>query len=827
MKRKLPVSEALSFGLVLTFILGWYSPMLLNPNAYLTVGDGDGIKAFYVYASHIKNSVDYNEFMGMNYPYSQTHIFTDGQTVIAILFKFLSQWFPFFNTHSMGIYNVLMLMSYPLCAFMLAAIIKRLNMPLVFTVAASVAITLLSPQYFRLFGHPTLSYVCIVPLMWWLLIKYNESGKKLKWSLAIACNAMFWFAVHPYFIMLWVFFAMAYFVVAWLQQKHKMQYAKQQLPYLFLQTALPLAITRLYVKLYDLHQYRSESPYGFWEYYAEWNSVFIPNHGIHAGWFKQLLFPNGTQSWEGQAYIGFGAVLVVVYSIFKVVRYIAKRKTKLILHPVLPPVLKTAVLAAIPVLWFSMCLPFQLGLHSLVEHTSFLKQFRSLGRFAWVFYYIISVYAVYIIYLLYRNLHFKKIAWAAYTVVVLYFAVHIAEALPYHNEGKSKIHESPNYFNKKYLPGYYKELVSEVEKIRDSYQCFIMLPFYHIGSENYSKEFTPQAIQQSMVLSYWTNMPMLNSSAARSPILEAKNIMQFFSPASFQKEIEKDLPDKKDFLLVYNNEPLTDVELYWYNRAEFLWKSDRFELRKLKYDTVFKNKKSENTANGSNRWQDDIPTEMLGGDLIPIVQYNFDTLKSEQVFNGAGALQGDKKEYTLLLKRGDYKLNSEKEYVVGFWYYNKGELRTQVTCVIEQCDSAGNNCNWDVIWNPGESMIINGDWSYSTKKFKPQTTNGQVAVFLTGDKHSKQNTFIDDFMLAEVKSKGIEKSKEPHVMSEVELKANDERITSIISAIKADNKWMKEVARKAKEKKIPLDSMLMLDAEWVIGQEGNNQAANK
>ncbi|MBK7856414.1 MAG: hypothetical protein IPJ79_17330 [Bacteroidetes bacterium] len=275
------------------------------------------------------------------------------------------------------------------------------------------------------------------------------------------------------------------------------------------------------------------------------------------------------------------------------------------------------------------------------------------------------------------------------------------------------------------------------------------------------------------------------------------------------------MPNKKDFLLVYNNEPLTDVELYWYNRAEFLWKSDRFELRKLKYDTVFKNKQSENAGNGSNRWKDDVPTEMLGGDLIPIVQYNFDTFKSEQVFNGAGALQGDKKQYTLLLNRGDHKLNNEKEYTVGFWYYNKGELRTQVTCVIEQCDSAGNDCNWDVIWNPGESMIINGDWSYSTKRFRTKSSVGQISVLLVGGKHTRQQLYVDDFLLAEVSSEPSKSNYHKRIANTC-LNDEKEKIRNTIAVIKADNNWLNQVKSKSKQRNISLDSMLLLDAEWMI-----------
>lgn len=816
-------AEAISFALVLLFMLLYYFPIFLNPNAYLTVGDGDGIKAFYVFASHIKNSVHYNQFEGMNYPYGQTHIFTDGQTVIAILFKFLSRWFPFFQTHCMGIYNVMMFMSYPLCALILASVLKRLNIPLIFVVSGSFAITVLSPQYFRLFGHPTLSYVLFVPLIWWLLIRYKESSNKLKWSLLICLNAIFWFGVHPYYIMLWVLFAIAYFGIEYFQQKERKKFLKREWIYLVLQTALPLAITRIYISMYDLHAFRSKSPYGFWEYYAEWNSVFLPNHGFHAALLKNFFYPNGTQNWEGQAYVGIGTVFITIYSLFKIGRYIKNKNARLILNPVLPPVLKTAIWASVIVLLFSMCIPFQLGLHSLVEHLSFLKQFRSLGRFAWIFYYVMSVYSVYILYLIYRKLRINKVAFVAYTIPVLYFTLHVAESLPYHNEGKPRFKETPNFFSKKYLPAYYKEVIGEVEKRKQNYQCLIIFPFYHVGSENFGKEFTPLAAQQSMVISYWTNMPLLNSSAARSPVLEAKNIMQFFSPSFFIKEIEKDLPGKKDFFLIYNNEKLTDEELYWFNKSQPLWKNSRFELRALKYEDVFSTRQDTKQVDITYSLENQIPElvsfMMPGKKLKPVEKNNYDTLKSEQVFNGSGALQGTKRNFTFLLKRGNYNLVKEKEYVAGFWYYNKDELRTQATCIIEQCDRNGNNCNWDIIWNPGESMIVNGDWSYVTKKFKPGETGNQISIFMNGDKHSAQKIYVDEFSLFEIDENKISDLGSFSVMAGPEKKYDEKKINKIIQSILSSPDWLADVKTKAIKNNIPLDSMLRLDAIWVIEHE--------
>jgi hypothetical protein len=79
----------------------------------------------------------------------------------------------------------------------------------------------------------------------------------------------------------------------------------------------------------------------------------------------------------------------------------------------------------------------------------------------------------------------------------------------------------------------------------------------------------------------------LNSYAARSPILEGKNIMQFFSPPWFKKEIQKDLPDKRPFLICYVNEELTEQEKFFYDRSEELFKAGNYTLARLNYSTVF------------------------------------------------------------------------------------------------------------------------------------------------------------------------------------------------------------------------------------------------
>ena len=276
---------------VCVLITGWlfyfYHDIILSPNDYLTADWGDGVKAYAVFIGHIKNDTTYTNYQNMNYPYGQTHIFTDGQTGIANTFKFLSHYFSFFIDDAIGIYNLMMIFSYLGCAVFLFLIIRRLNMPPLFNILGSICITILSPQIFRMMGHLTLSYVVFFPFAWWLLIKFTESKKKIIFSFLIILNSTFWFFVHPYYVMIISLFYGAWWIVSFLQNKNLR--SKINFFHFILQVAIPLIITRLYVLAVDTHSFRSESPWGFWSNYARWDTVFMPTHAPFVDVFRKII----------------------------------------------------------------------------------------------------------------------------------------------------------------------------------------------------------------------------------------------------------------------------------------------------------------------------------------------------------------------------------------------------------------------------------------------------------------------------------------------------------------------------------------------------------
>ena len=47
----------------------------------------------------------------------------------------------------------------------------------------------------------------------------------------------------------------------------------------------------------------------------------------------------------------------------------------------------------------------------------------------------------------------------------------------------------------------------------------------------------------------------------------------------------------------------------------------------------------------------------------------------------------------------------------------------------------------------------------------------------------------------------------------------EERLQNLIKTIRADENWMRIVEEKAREHNISVDSMLLLDAKWIIESE--------
>jgi hypothetical protein len=748
LKRNLaPIIASL---LAFCWMFFFFHDVFRYPNAHLLNDQGDGMKAFFVFADHIKNDQSYHQQRNMNYPYGQTFVYTDGQPAIANAFKFLSGFIPFFSTHCIALYNYLILFSFVGCAFFLALILRRFQVSVVISILGAFCITALTPQIWRISGHPTMAYPVFFPIAWYLWLRLLDSGFSIKLLLLTIINTTFWFFVHPYLGMVITFFYGAYFFLLMLTKQRKKFSGFRNIISGVIVIIIPLVLLKLYSFAVDYHQFRPEFPWGFWKYYTSPRWIFLPHSGPLERMLKYYGLGNVDWDMEKLYYIGIMTDIILLILIFRILRFVYFGKFNRILKPVQNDSLRFSFGASLLLLLFAMCIPFIWGLDSVANYLGFLRQFRSLGRFAWAFYYVATVLGMYGFYLLIRYLIMKGMRVMAFTLMFFFFSAFIVEAY-FDVKDKARWAVVPeNIFNEKLLPEQSRELIAEVNKYKESHQCIVTLPFFHVGSDNFGVEFTEESLKISCIVSYWCNMPMMASSAARSPIVEARNLMQFFSPGYIKKSIQHDLPLKKDFLILYDKENLNASEKLMLSNSKKLYDNGKYELWSLPYDKVFGDNTNEIAAS-YHAAKDSLITEdnFLVSKKNGILSYNtFDGMESEFTYKGNGAMQSKKGNFTVLYE-GDKVLQPGVDYTVSFWYYNKGELRNLVLCAVEECNSDGSNCRWDIAWDPRRSMVIDGDWSLIEKTFQVKEANEKVKILLHWDEDVDLSIYIDEFLLRE------------------------------------------------------------------------------
>jgi hypothetical protein len=303
----------LTFGWLFIF----FHAVFIHPNAHIFNEYGDGIKAFFVYADHIKNDESYHQQYNMNYPYGQTFVFTDGQPAIANTLKFLSYFFPFFQTHSIAIYNYLIICSFILCAWFIALILQRLKLPVLFIVLGGFCIAALSPQIWRISGHPTMSYAFFFPMSWYLLMILIDSGYKRRYVILSVLNTTFWFFVHPYLGMVITFFYGFYFMTLLLSRRREQIFSLRIVFSILLLLVTPVILLKLYTFQFDHHLFRSEFPWGFWIFYTTPGPIFLPHSGPFAPIFEYILnFKSIYWDMEKLNYVGLAVDFQVIQICF-------------------------------------------------------------------------------------------------------------------------------------------------------------------------------------------------------------------------------------------------------------------------------------------------------------------------------------------------------------------------------------------------------------------------------------------------------------------------------------------------------------------------------
>jgi hypothetical protein len=683
--------------------------LLTSPNDFLLISEGDGLKSYYVFDYQLKHRDSLNHFSGLNYPYGENYLFTDGFPAL----QYVIQFFPFLYSYSAGIIHATIVIGFLLTSYFLFKILLFYTKNHWLSILGALSLFTLQPQFYRLFGHLSMSYSCFIPMAWYFLIRFMHDKKKLKWILLLFITNTLWYFTHGYLgLMLTVFLGGV------LIFQPKIWKDKLNLLSSLSFTALPLLIFFILSKWSDSISDRTTEPFGFFEYQSHWKSVFLTPNGFIGAWMsKYISFEN--LNWEGTSYIGFTSIVILISLLFfRIIKVFKPNSNELF-----PKEILLFLFSSFLLLLYSFGIPFN-QFPSLLDVLWPLKQFRAVGRFAWPFYFVCGILSFCVLHNIYRvaDTKWKKIA--AISLVSFGSALYFIEAYPVIT--KNKVY-SKNLLKKENLPLEQQQLITFIQENKANYQCILPLPWFHVGSELYGKEPNKITMTNVILASVHTGLPIYGCMMGRTSISQSHDFFRSLG-SKFQEKSKSFMISNKDFLVWFDYQPLNaEDEQELYDLSDPIFKNKYGELRSLSVDKIFNRSKVEKTnfINAETHKQSDFLFE------------NYQNKNNRLIAKASN--------FNTFAKFDKNQLKPDHLYEVSFDYFWKGSKNMDNVLRIEYVK------NKQVTWFYERTICSFTDQLKDQVRvravFKTQADSYAYNLFLFGGEKKKQEYEIDNVLI--------------------------------------------------------------------------------
>ncbi len=732
------------------FLLYFYGPVLFSPNDFLFTTYGDGFSQYFNFTYYIKHNPGYFDFTGTNYPYGEHYFFSDGQPFFAAFLKTLYGVFPFIGDYTIGILNFFALFSLWATPLLLFSILRRTGVHPLLGIFGAIGITALEPQVFRMLSHFSLSYSCAIPLTLYLMMRVAEQKRVALWGLLLMLSNTIWIFTHPYLgLMCCLLTGSVWFFHSLWNFKKLLKSIKN---YIFplLTVLLPVLVFQTVVKLTDTHTDKSGNVYGIFTFCGEPDDVFIPNHPPLKPVVDSMLNSPFEQNWEGWSYVGLTTILTFLLAALVWLFMKIRRKPTSSAKSV-QPLVWIAFCASVPLLFLSWALPFRF-FPDMLDYVTIIKQFRSLGRFAWPFYYVSTICSIYLINIAFHYLESKNQKILAFLIIIPGPLLYCIEGYEPHREVSTTISGCSNLFSEEFRPEIYKKGFAEIDP--DKYQAILPLPYFYQGSGNFFKRPKGGSMHMAMLSSAYLGLPTMSAICARGDVWESRNLLQIISAPFYNKKIAADMPSDKPVLIARSNkyEPVSHWEQWILDRSRFIVSDeDGHSFYELKINDLFDNQ----CNNILKEFEERRPSLfkkngwLLQDSTAYIVHEDFDSLESIHTFRGAGAFDCPKTGSHMIKEFATSPENefSDQEYHMRVWVYNgEMDVMNYVFFVTKGFDgTALHDLN---VSRPDEATTINGDWSLIEFSFVAPAgkyQNIQISSYSSLD--SKLRIYIDDLVV--------------------------------------------------------------------------------
>lgn len=728
------------FCLSLLILVFFFRNVLFHANSIYFSNSGDGLQTYYNSIYHVLFDNSYLYQQAMNYPYKESVFFTACHPAITNSIKVFG-----LDAYTVGIVNLTMLFSLPVSAWFLYFIFKELKVNYLYAALGSVAIAYLSPQVARFNDHYTLAYCFAIPAIIYLAMRFYNAPD-LKKSLIISVLVFFMASTHMYFfvfyglILTWVWITYVYvkgFKNSW----------KVFLKHYPIQLILPLILLQVIIFLLNDYTDRTNNPVGFLDYLSNWSGVFYPFNKFYEPLFTKMGLRSIQITWEGIAYVGLGATLICVVLAFRFLINILRFKAHYFFKFTSNHFLNGLLLCAIVSLLYSFGWPFIFGNEEMVSKMGILRQIRSLGRFAWIFYYVINIALIFIINEIgnkYNRYYLKTILMSLVLTVLMYDAYsNIKHCNSQLNNNIPELYDTSNSLHQNRW----------VEKISShEFQAILPFPYFHVGSENFY--FPPEAgiDMTAYIVSLKTGLPIITVMGSRISLKQTfENFELLKEPTGNPPDILRKFKNKKDILLVLGKDSLkSQYEKLILRRSVFIAESEKFSLRRLSFDSLvsyYKSYAKEKINSFKERALRAKDSYQCTDSTHNYVVEEFKSGEKNMGFIAPGVLTGIPKSYFQIFNDSLKSSTNDTLFTFSFWLNNiRDDQQVKQVIAIEGYNEGK---IYNVIYSTIESNIkqLNGAWALIECSFKLKSSRDKIRVVLWYPKFdSKKIDVIDDML---------------------------------------------------------------------------------
>lgn len=531
------------------------------PGTTLLNTSGDAAKNYFTYLYH----ATYNGgimFSGMNYPYGEHIIFTDAQPPISWLARTLLK---LFNIPPLATLHVLLASAFVLCIIYVYKILKRFQLPYAWALCGAILISAMSPQQYKLGQHFSLAYTCTLPIIFYYMLVWHQD-RKLRYAVYLFISGIFFSLLHLYFALMISFWILLYSIFYLLTHKDALRNKLKHVSIISFAGIAPAILVRIFILATDHITGRPSYPYG-----ARWNRTFL--HDIFTSAtspFSKTLSDSGlttTLAGGDEGYTYTGIVVIVILAIAPIVYFSNRNKVKKDSNTTL----SIWLMVAASMLIFASSIIF-IRCFKCLDYASFIKQFRAVGRFAWVYYYIASIAAVVILYRWFNIIYVNRKSLAI-LLATLSLTIWMAEAIPYTNMTRTRSMYGKTHYNqmfgvdKKEWTGF---LNSNGYSTTD-FRALYTLPYFHIGTEKLglladSEDEINAAFSTSLLL----ELPLMNVMLSRNSWEQAFEQIKTSGGPYTNKKVLRSRDYRPILIMCRTNSQLSPDEQYLLGNAEKL-----------------------------------------------------------------------------------------------------------------------------------------------------------------------------------------------------------------------------------------------------------------